>query len=92
MQLEVVILADCTLADGCRQVAGALSGLHKLREIDLTYNEMDDASALILAKSLEGKAELASLALGGNEIGPTGMAAIKTTLRAAGKLQVLVTT
>eukprot|EP00966_Prymnesium_polylepis_P193251 4479258-Prymnesium_polylepis.1 len=87
--LECIILADCTLADGCVQVAGALSVLGALREVDLTYNEMDDAAALVLAKSLEGKTGLESVALGGNEIGSTGLAAIKATLRAAGKLDVL---
>jgi len=50
---------------------------------------MDDAAALVLAKSLEGKTGLESVALGGNEIGSTGLAAIKATLRAAGKLDVL---
>ena len=88
-RLESIILADCTLADGCVQVAAALSGLAALREVDLTYNEMGDAAAMILAKSLEGKAQLESVALDGNDIGPTGRAAIRATLEAAGKILVL---
>ena len=88
-RLEVVILADCTLADGCISVVAALSGLGSLRDLDLTYNEMGDEAALILAKSLEGKTALERVALDGNEIGPTGMNAITTALRAMGKLGAL---
>ena len=89
-RLESIILQDCTLADGCMQVVDALRGLGALREVDLTYNELDDAAALVLAKSLEGKTELGLVALkDGNEIGPTGLAAVEATLRASGKLNVL---
>ena len=87
--LESVVLADCTLADGCSHVAGALAVLDRLREVDLSYNEMDETAALTLAKSLQGKAWLESVALDGNEIGPVGLDAIKGTLRALGKLGVL---
>ena len=88
-QLESLILADCTLAEGCTHVARALGALAALRHVDLMYNEMDDAAAIVLAASLEGKTQLESVALDGNDIGPTGLAAIKATLRAAGKLGVL---
>jgi hypothetical protein len=88
-RLESLILADCTLAAGCVPVAHALGGCAQLREVDLTYNEMDDAAATVLARSLEGKLMLELVALDGNDISPTGLAAIKGTLSSAGKLAVL---
>ena len=75
--LECIILADCTLADGCTPVARAMQGLQALKMVDLSYNEMDATAALVLAKSLEGKVMLENVVLSGNELGKTGLAAMR---------------
>ena len=54
-----------------------------LKEVDLTFNEMDEAAALVLAQSLQGKPRLESVALDGNELGPRGRSAIKEALKVA---------
>ena len=51
--------------------------------MDLTFNEMDEAAALVLAQSLQGKPLLESVALDGNELGPRGRSAIKEALKVA---------
>ena len=45
--------------------------------MDLTFNEMDEAAALVLARSLQGKPRLRSVALEGNALGPRARSAIK---------------
>ena len=84
--LEALVLADCTLAEGCAPVAAALRGLAALEEVDLTFNEMDEAAASVLARSLQGKPRLRSVALEGNALGPRARSAIKEVLRVVGKL------
>ena len=80
-RLESLRLPDCALAAGCVLVAGALLELGELREVDLTYNEMDDAAAVVLAQSLVGKPHLVLLAVGGNGIGTECLVALKATLK-----------
>ena len=54
--------------------------------MDLTFNEMDEAAALVLARSLQGKPRLRSVALEGNALGPRARSAIKEVLRVVGKI------
>ena len=79
--LEALVLADCTLADGSAAVAAALGGLVALREVDLRFNEFDDAAALVLAQSLRGKPQLESVLLDASDFGAEGLAAVRRALR-----------
>ena len=80
-QLEAIVLTDCTLAEGCAPVAAAIGGLAALKEVDLRFNEFDDAAALMLAESLKGKPKLESVRLDASDFGAEGLAAIRGALR-----------
>ncbi|XP_069508851.1 ran GTPase-activating protein 1 [Ambystoma mexicanum] len=73
-QVEVINFGDCLVrSKGAQAIAGALKdGLHKLKELNLSFCEIRHEAALAIAQSLEGKSELEKLDLNGNAIGGSG--------------------
>ncbi|MEE6502760.1 hypothetical protein FKM82_004628 [Ascaphus truei] len=73
-QVEVINFGDCLVrSKGAQAIAGALrEGLHKLKELNLSFCEIKRDAALTLAESVEDKSELEKLDLNGNCLGEEG--------------------
>ncbi|XP_063796803.1 ran GTPase-activating protein 1 isoform X2 [Pseudophryne corroboree] len=73
-QVEHINFGDCLVrSKGAFAIAGALKeGLHKLKELNLSFCEIKRDAALALAESVEDKSELEKLELNGNSLGEEG--------------------
>ncbi|XP_053325300.1 ran GTPase-activating protein 1 isoform X2 [Spea bombifrons] len=73
-QVEQINFGDCLVrSKGAYAIAGALKeGLHKLKELNLSFCEIKRDAALTLAESVEHKSELEKLDLNGNCLGEEG--------------------
>ncbi|KFZ65252.1 Ran GTPase-activating protein 1, partial [Antrostomus carolinensis] len=97
-QIEVINFGDCLVrSKGAVAIADAVKeGLHKLKELNLSFCEIKRDAALTVAEAIEDKAELEKLDLNGNCLGEEGceqlqeilegfnMAAVLGSLRYAG--------
>ncbi|KFQ26057.1 Ran GTPase-activating protein 1, partial [Merops nubicus] len=73
-QVEVINFGDCLVrSKGAVAIADAVKeGLHKLKELNLSFCEIKRDAALIVAEAIEDKAELEKLDLNGNCLGEEG--------------------
>ncbi|KAM4722127.1 ran GTPase-activating protein 1 [Rhinophrynus dorsalis] len=73
-QVEVINFGDCLVrSKGALAIAAALKeGLHKLKELNLSFCEIKRDAALTLVESVEDKSELEKLDLNGNYLGEEG--------------------
>ncbi|KAM4651056.1 ran GTPase-activating protein 1 [Discoglossus pictus] len=73
-QVEVINFGDCLVrSKGALAIASALKqGLHKLKELNVSFCEIKREAGLTLAESVEDKIELEKLDLNGNCLGEEG--------------------
>ncbi|NXU48358.1 RAGP1 protein, partial [Turnix velox] len=73
-QIEVINFGDCLVrSKGAVAIADAVKeGLHKLKELNLSFCEIKRDAALTVAEAIENKAELEKLDLNGNYLGEEG--------------------
>ncbi|NXH20016.1 RAGP1 protein, partial [Bucco capensis] len=73
-QIEVINFGDCLVrSKGAVAIADAVKeGLHKLKELNLSFCEIQQDAALAVARAVEDKAELEKLDLNGNSLGEQG--------------------
>uniref|UniRef100_A0A8D2LQ55 Ran GTPase-activating protein 1 n=1 Tax=Varanus komodoensis TaxID=61221 RepID=A0A8D2LQ55_VARKO len=73
-QIEVINFGDCLVrSKGAVAIAEAVNeGLHKLKELNLSFCEIKRDAALIIAEATEDKSELEKLDLNGNCFGEEG--------------------
>ncbi|KAM5148512.1 ran GTPase-activating protein 1 [Mantella aurantiaca] len=81
-QVEHINFGDCLVrSKGGLAIASALKeGLHKLKELNLSFCEIKREAALKLAESVEEKSELERLDLNGNNFGEEGCEHIQEIL------------
>ncbi|XP_051770080.1 ran GTPase-activating protein 1b [Ctenopharyngodon idella] len=80
--LKVINFGDCLVrSEGAIAIAGALrEGLPFLRELNLSFGEICEAAALVVAKAVRGKADLEKLDLNGNCFGEDGCEALREAM------------
>uniref|UniRef100_A0AAY5EML5 Ran GTPase-activating protein 1 n=1 Tax=Electrophorus electricus TaxID=8005 RepID=A0AAY5EML5_ELEEL len=68
--VQVINFGDCLVrSEGAIAIAAALrEGLPVLRELNLSFGEISEAAALVVAKAVRDKVELVKLDLNGNEV------------------------
>ncbi|NWQ86617.1 RAGP1 protein, partial [Burhinus bistriatus] len=73
-QIEVINFGDCLVrSKGAVAIADAVKeGLHKLKELNLSFCEIKRDAALTVAEAIEDKADLEKLDLNGNYLGEEG--------------------
>ncbi|CAH2312294.1 ran GTPase-activating 1 [Pelobates cultripes] len=81
-QVELINFGDCLVrSKGALAIATALKeGLHKLKELNLSFCEIKQDAALTLVESVEDKSELEKLDLNGNCLGEEGCKQIQEIL------------
>ncbi|KAM8929937.1 ran GTPase-activating protein 1 isoform 2-T2 [Pelodytes ibericus] len=81
-QVELINFGDCLVrSKGALAIAAALKeGLHKLKELNLSFCEIKRDAALTLAESVEDKSALEKLDLNGNCFGEEGCDQIQEIL------------
>ncbi|XP_013402920.1 ran GTPase-activating protein 1 isoform X1 [Lingula anatina] len=89
--LEVINFGDCLIrSGGARVLAAALQEGHKkLKELVLSFNEINKDAANEVAECVENKECLEKLDLNGNQLGEEGVELIQGTLEAMGRLDCL---
>ncbi|XP_067286672.1 ran GTPase-activating protein 1b [Pseudorasbora parva] len=80
--LKVINFGDCLVrSEGAIAIAGALrEGLPFLRELNLSFGEICEAASLVVAKAVQGKADLEKLDLNGNCLGEDGCEALREAM------------
>ncbi|XP_016091916.1 ran GTPase-activating protein 1-like isoform X1 [Sinocyclocheilus grahami] len=80
--LKVINFGDCLVrSEGAIAIAGALrEGLPFLRELNLSFGEICEAAAVVVAKAVQGKADLEKLDLNGNCFGEDGCEALRDVM------------
>lgn len=87
-ELRYLDAGDCSLEEeGSLEVVKALrNSVPLLEHLNLSYNDLDDEAAVLLAEVLKSKPNFRTLELNGNAIRSSGLAAIKETLDSLGSL------
>ncbi|XP_026132529.1 ran GTPase-activating protein 1b isoform X2 [Carassius auratus] len=80
--LKVINFGDCLVrSEGAIAIAGALrEGLPFLRELNLSFGEICEAAAVVVAKAVRGKSDLEKLDLNGNCFGEEGCEALREVM------------
>ncbi|NXG80793.1 RAGP1 protein, partial [Baryphthengus martii] len=81
-QIEVINFGDCLVrSKGAVAIADAVKeGLHKLKELNLSFCEIKRDAALTVAEAIEDKTELEKLDLNGNSLGEEGCEQLQEVL------------
>ncbi|NXI44006.1 RAGP1 protein, partial [Galbula dea] len=81
-QIEVINFGDCLVrSKGAVAIADAVKeGLHKLKELNLSFCEIKRDAALTVAGAIEDKAEFEKLDLNGNSLGEEGCEQLREIL------------
>ncbi|KAL0992945.1 hypothetical protein UPYG_G00101330 [Umbra pygmaea] len=89
--VQVINFGDCLVrSDGAIAIAEAVSeGLPILKELNLSFGEIGEQAALMVAQSVEGKATLEKLDLNGNCIGEDGCDALRQVMEGLKKGDIL---
>lgn len=82
-ELEVINFGDCLVkSKGAAAIAEALKDGHiALKELYLTFNEMDRESGLKVVSALENKPNLQRIYMNGNRFGNTGVEDIQSAVK-----------
>ncbi|XP_019856319.1 PREDICTED: ran GTPase-activating protein 1-like [Amphimedon queenslandica] len=90
-ELEVINFGECLVrSKGAVAIAEAVKDGHQmLRELWLSYNELDINSGAAIVSALSNKSQLAVLDLNGNAFGEEGVERIQEMMEAAGLEQAL---
>ncbi|KAG7460051.1 hypothetical protein MATL_G00217270 [Megalops atlanticus] len=80
--IQVINFGDCLVrSEGAIAIAEALKeGLPILRELNLSFGEIAEEAALVVARAVHNKAQLERLDLNGNCLGKGGCVALKETM------------
>ncbi|XP_057214594.1 ran GTPase-activating protein 1b isoform X2 [Triplophysa rosa] len=80
--LQVINFGDCLVrSEGAIAIAWALKeGLPHLRELNLSFGEITETAALIVAKAVQDKADLEKLDFNGNCLGEDGCEALREAM------------
>uniref|UniRef100_A0A8C1L7F1 Ran GTPase-activating protein 1 n=1 Tax=Cyprinus carpio TaxID=7962 RepID=A0A8C1L7F1_CYPCA len=80
--LKVINFGDCLVrSEGAIAIAAALrEGLPFLRELNLSFGEICEAAAVVVAKAVRSKADLEKLDLNGNCFGEDGCEALRDVM------------
>lgn len=80
--IEVLNFGDCLVrSKGAIAIAEVLkNGLHKLKELNLSFGEIKRNAAVAVAEAVEGKTELEKLDLNGNCLGDDGCEQVREAL------------
>uniref|UniRef100_A0A8B9GYZ5 Ran GTPase-activating protein 1 n=1 Tax=Astyanax mexicanus TaxID=7994 RepID=A0A8B9GYZ5_ASTMX len=89
--IQVVNFGDCLVrTEGAIAIAAALrEGLTVIKELNLSFGEITEAAALVLARALKDKPDLKKLDLNGNCLGEDGCEALKEAMESVDKSDVL---
>ncbi|XP_056011418.1 ran GTPase-activating protein 1-like [Ostrea edulis] len=89
--LEVINFGDCLVrTDGAIALSHALKDGHqKLKELNLSGNEINKQGASAVAENMENKLNLTRLDLNCNMLGEEGIEEVRGTMEAIGKLDIL---
>ncbi|KAJ7992593.1 hypothetical protein DPEC_G00280300 [Dallia pectoralis] len=81
--VQVINFGDCLVrSEGAIAIAKAVTeGLPILKELNLSFGEITEEAALLVAQSVQGKATLEKLDLNGNCIGEPGCAALREVMK-----------
>lgn len=90
-ELRVINFGDCLVrSDGARAIAEAIKEGHKLlEEVNLSYCEVDQGAAMVVAEALTNKEQLKKIDLNGNCLGEYGIELLMESLEAKGRLDAL---
>lgn len=90
-QVEVINFGDCLVRSrGAVAIAEAVKeGLHKLKELNLSFCEIKRDAALIIAEAIEDKRDLEKLDLNGNCFGDEGCEQLQEILESFNMADVL---
>ncbi|KAJ8387585.1 hypothetical protein AAFF_G00152810 [Aldrovandia affinis] len=80
--VQVINFGDCLVrSEGAIAIAEALKeGLPILKELNLSFGEITEEAALVVARAVQNKAHLEKLDLNGNSLGDEGCEALKETM------------
>uniref|UniRef100_A0A8C9RZF9 Ran GTPase activating protein 1b n=1 Tax=Scleropages formosus TaxID=113540 RepID=A0A8C9RZF9_SCLFO len=80
--VQVINFGDCLVrSQGAVAIAGALrEGLPILKELNLSFGEITEDAALVVARAVQDKAQLEKLDLNGNCLGEDGCIALKEAM------------
>ncbi|KAL7869151.1 hypothetical protein AOLI_G00131390 [Acnodon oligacanthus] len=89
--VQVINFGDCLVrSEGAIAIAAALrEGLPILKELNLSFGEISEAAALVVARALRDKAGLQKLDLNGNCLGDDGCEALKEVWESVNRADVL---
>ncbi|XP_030631340.1 ran GTPase-activating protein 1b [Chanos chanos] len=81
-KVQVVNFGDCLVrSEGAVAMAAALrEGLPVLKELNLSFGEISEAAALVVAQAVKNKAQLEKLDLNGNCLGDDGCEALREAM------------
>lgn len=89
--LEVINFGDCLVkTEGAKALAKSLrTSVNNLKELNLSFDEINKEGALAIVEALESKDSLKKLELNGNAIGEDGIEEVKGWLESNGRLDAL---
>uniref|UniRef100_A0AAR2LBU7 Ran GTPase-activating protein 1 n=1 Tax=Pygocentrus nattereri TaxID=42514 RepID=A0AAR2LBU7_PYGNA len=89
--VQVINFGDCLVrSEGAIAIAAALrEGLPILKELNLSFGEISEAAALVVATAVRDKADLQKLDLNGNCLGEDGCEALKEFWESVNRADVL---
>uniref|UniRef100_A0A3B4H9C7 Ran GTPase-activating protein 1 n=1 Tax=Pundamilia nyererei TaxID=303518 RepID=A0A3B4H9C7_9CICH len=89
--IQVINFGDCLVRpEGAKAIAVSLSeGLPILKELNLSYGEITEDAALVVAQAVKDKDQLEKLDLNGNCIGEDGCRALKVAMEAMNMSELL---
>ncbi|XP_072523306.1 ran GTPase-activating protein 1b isoform X2 [Salminus brasiliensis] len=89
--IRVINFGDCLVrSEGAIAIAAALrDGLTVIKELNLSFGEISEAAALVVARAVRNKADLEKLDLNGNCLGEDGCEALREALESVDRADVL---
>lgn len=80
--VQVINFGDCLVrSEGAMALADTVAeGLPLLKELNLSFGEITEEAALVVAQSVQGKDHLEKLDLNGNSLGEDGCEALRETM------------
>uniref|UniRef100_A0A3Q4M936 Ran GTPase activating protein 1 n=1 Tax=Neolamprologus brichardi TaxID=32507 RepID=A0A3Q4M936_NEOBR len=89
--IQVINFGDCLVRpEGAKAIAVSVSeGLPILKELNLSYGEITEDAALVVAQAVKDKDQLEKLDLNGNCIGEDGCRALKVAMEAMNMSELL---
>uniref|UniRef100_A0AAX7VUH2 Ran-GTPase activating protein 1 C-terminal domain-containing protein n=1 Tax=Astatotilapia calliptera TaxID=8154 RepID=A0AAX7VUH2_ASTCA len=91
LRIQVINFGDCLVRpEGAKAIAVSVSeGLPILKELNLSYGEITEDAALVVAQAVKDKDQLEKLDLNGNCIGEDGCRALKVAMEAMNMSELL---